>query len=184
MERIIENSRSEFDEIIKNCESEFAGIRTNRANPSMVEDLPVDYFGAKSPLKQVASISLADPKTLVISPWNKDNLVDIEKAINDSGLNITVNNDGNVIRLILPSLTEERRKELAKILGRKTEEARIRVRKEREIIWDEIQEKEKNGELSEDDKFRMKDQLQILVDEYNQKIQSMSEKKEKEIMEI
>ena len=184
MERIIENSRSEFDEIIKNCESEFAGIRTNRANPSMVEDLPVDYFGAKSPLKQVASISLADPKTLVISPWNKDNLVDIEKAINDSDLNITVNNDGNVIRLILPSLTEERRKELAKILGRKTEEARIRVRKEREIIWDEIQEKEKNGELSEDDKFRMKDQLQILVDEYNQKIQSMSEKKEKEIMEI
>jgi len=184
MERIIENSRSEFDEIIKNCESEFAGIRTNRANPSMVEDLPVDYFGAKSPLKQVASISLADPKTLVISPWNKDNLVDIEKAINDSDLNITVNNDGNVIRLILPSLTEERRKELAKVLGKKTEEARIRVRKEREIIWDEIQEKEKNGELSEDDKFRMKDQLQILVDEYNQKIQSMSEKKEKEIMEI
>jgi ribosome recycling factor len=184
MERIIEDSRSAFDEIIKNCGSDFAGIRTNRANPAMVEDLPVDYFGTKSPLKQVASISLADPKTLVISPWNKDNLVDIEKAINDSDLNITVNNDGNVIRLILPSLTEERRKELVKILGRKTEEARIRVRKERETIWDEIQEKEKNGELSEDDKFRMKDQLQILVDEYNQKIQFMSEKKEKEIMEI
>jgi ribosome recycling factor len=150
----------------------------------MVEDLPVDYFGTKSPLKQVASISLADPKTLVISPWNRDNLVDIEKAINDSDLNITVNNDGNVIRLVLPSLTEERRKELVKLLGKKTEEARIRVRKERETIWDEIQEREKNGELSEDDKFRMKDQLQILVDEYNQKIQSMSEKKEKEIMEI
>jgi ribosome recycling factor len=184
MEKTIEDSRSVFDDIIKNCESEFAGIRTNRANPAMVEDLPVDYFGTKSPLKQVASISLADPKTLVISPWNRDNLVDIEKAINDSDLNITVNNDGNVIRLVLPSLTEERRKELVKLLGKKTEEARIRVRKERETIWDEIQEKEKNGELSEDDKFRMKDQLQILVDEYNQKIQSMSEKKEKEIMEI
>jgi len=184
MEKIIEESKEEFDKVIENYTTELSGIRTNRANPAMVEDLMIDYFGAKSPLKQIASISLGDSRTLIISPWNKDNLVDIEKAVNESDLNITANNDGTVIRVMLPSLTEDRRKELVKVLGKKTEEARIRVRKKRENLWGQAQEKEKNGEISEDNKFHFKDDLQKVVDEYNKKIQIMDEKKEKEILEV
>ena len=184
MEKVIENSRGGFDKTIENYRTEVSGVRTNRAHPSMVEDLPVEYFGVKSPLKQVASVSLSDPRTLMISPWNKDNLIDIEKAIKDSDLDVSPNNNGQVITISLPSLTEERRKELVKVLGKKTESARIGVRKIREDLWSDIQEKEKNGEISEDDKFRMKDQLQKVVDEYNEKIEEISQKKEKDIMEI
>ncbi|HLN18954.1 MAG TPA: ribosome-recycling factor, partial [Patescibacteria group bacterium] len=125
-----------------------------------------------------------DPRTIMISPWDKDNLVNIEKAVRESQLNLNPINDGQVIRINIPTLTEERRKELVKVLNQKTEEARVSVRKNREEVWDEIQELEKNGKIGEDDKFNGKEKLQKIVDEYNEKIEEIREKKEQEIMTI
>jgi ribosome recycling factor len=180
----INKIKEQLESVLENFQTELNNLRTNRANPSMVEDLEVDYFGARSPLKQVASISVADGQTIIIAPWNKDSLVDIEKAINESELNLTANNDGSMIRIVMPSLTEDRRRELVKLLGGKTEEARIRARQIREEIWDDIQRKEKENEITEDDKFKAKEDLQKLIDEYNKKIDELSDKKEKDIMEV
>lgn len=171
-------------EALEEFRGELKNIRTGRANPSLVEDIEIDYFGTKTPLKQAASISAADARSLVIAPWNQDNLVDIEIAIKESDLNISPTNDGNVIRLNFPPLTEERRTEFVKIMKKKTEEARIKVRKVREDVWDEIQSKEKSGDISEDDKFRKKDELQKIVDEVNEQIEELSKKKEEEIMTV
>jgi ribosome recycling factor len=180
----INQIKSQAESVMENFQTELNNLRTNRANPSMVEDLEIDYFGSKSPLKQVASVSVADSQTIVIAPWNKDSLVDIEKAINESELNLTANNDGSMIRIVMPSLTEERRQELVKLLGKKTEEARIRIRQIREDVWDDVQKKEKESEITEDDKFKAKEELQELINEYNKKIDELSEKKEKDVMEI
>lgn len=181
---IINAQKGEFEKIIEWFEAELKNIRTGRATPALVEDLRVDYYGVKTPIKQMAAITAADARSLVISPWSKDGLVDIEKAIRESDLGINPNNDGNVIRLNLPPLTEERRKDLVKVLNKKTEEARIRIRQIREDVWGEIQEKEEAGDMSEDDKFRGKDALQAVVDDFNKKLLALNEKKEKEIMEI
>jgi len=180
----VEKIRTNLDESLERYQQELKNIRTGRASASLVEDLKVDYFGVKTPMKQMASISVTDARTIVITPWNRDNLVDIEKAIKESGLNLNPNNDGNVIRLNLPALTEERRKDLVKLMNKKTEEARIRVRQEREDVWSEVQESTREGEMSEDDKFKAKEKLQEIVDEYNNKIEELEAKKEREIMEI
>lgn len=176
--------KKEFEKIKKKYKEELSNLQTNRASIAMVEDLPVEYFGSKSPLKQVASISLADARTIVISPWNKDNLIDIEKAINGSDINLSPNNDGEVIRLNFPALTEERRKEITKILGKKTEEARIKVRKIREQAIDEVDKEEERGGISKDDKFKIKEEIQKEVDSVNNDIQEIHERKEKSIMEV
>jgi ribosome recycling factor len=150
----------------------------------MVESLSVEYYGAKTPLKQVASINVPEPRLIVVQPWDKDSLVNIEKAINEAQLGFNPVNDGQVIRLVIPPLNEERRIELVRTLGKNAEEAKVAVRKAREEAWDEIQEMVKEGKLAEDDKFRGKDMLQKSVDEYNGKIEEIREKKEKEMMEI
>lgn len=181
---IINKKREDFENSAQWFDQELKNIRTGRATPALVEDLKVSYYGTPTPLKQVASISVSDARTIVISPWSKDTLVEIEKSINESEMNLSPNNDGNVIRINLPALTEERRKELVKILNKKTEEGRIRIRKVREEVWDEIQQKVKNGEISEDDKFRAKDKLQEIVDQFNGKIEQASKKKEEEIMQV
>ena len=184
LEQIIEQARPKMEKALEHFRTEIGTLRTGRANPAMVEDLQVEYYGAKSPLKQVASITVPEPRLIVIQPWNKDNLVDIERAINEANLGFNPTNDGQAVRLTIPPLNEERRKDLVKILGKYSEEARVAVRQAREEAWDNIQESVKNGKLAEDDKFRGKDKLQELVDEYNGKIEEIGEKKEKEIMEI
>lgn len=176
--------KPKLEEAIEDLKNEMKNIRTGRANPSVVEDLEIDYFGTKTPLKQAASISSSDARSLVITPWNKDHLVDIENAIKDSDLNINPTNDGSAIRLNFPPLTEDRRVELVKVMKKKTEEARIEVRKVREEAWDEVQKNEKGGEISEDDKFRKKDELQKVVDGCNEQIEELSKKKEDEIMSV
>ena len=184
LEQIVSKARPQMEKAIERLKEEIGKLRTGRANPAMVENLAVDYFGTKSPLKQVASITIPEPKLIVVAPWNKDNLVDIEKAINEAGLGLNPVNDGQVIRIAIPPLNEERRADLVKVLGKYAEVARVSVRQAREEAWDEIQEQVKSGKLGEDDKFRGKDSLQKLVDEYNGKIEGIREKKEKEIMEI
>ncbi len=184
LEQIIQNTRPKMEKGIERFREEINKLRTGRANPAMVENISVDYYGVKSPLKQVASINVPEPRLIVIQPWDKDNLVNIEKAINEAQLGFNPVNDGQVIRLVIPPLSEERRAELAKTLGKYAEEAKVVVRQAREEIWDEIQDLVKNGKLGEDDKFRGKDMLQESVDEYNRKIEEIREKKEKEMMEI
>jgi ribosome recycling factor len=180
----IDKSRANFDKALEFFKEELGKLRTGRASAVLVESLTVDYYGSLSPLKQVASITVSDPRTIVIAPWDKDSLVSIEKAIRESQLNLNPVNDGQVVRISIPPLTEERRKELVKVLNQKAEEARVTVRKCRESVWDEIQKMADDGKIGEDEKFQGKDKLQKVVDEYNKSIEEMREKKEGEIMTI
>lgn len=181
---IINKRRAEFEKAIEYFKEELGKLRTGRANATLVDGILVDYYGAKSPLKQIASITVSDPRTIAIAPWSRDSLVNIEKAIQESQLNLNPINDGQVIRINIPPLNEERRKELAKILNQKAENARVVVRKSREEAWEEIQEAEKSGRISEDDKFSGKEKLQKVIDEYNGKIEEIRKKKEEEIMTV
>lgn len=173
-----------MEKAIDRFKEEIGKLRAGRANSAMVENLIVDYYGSKSPLKQIASINVPEPRLIVIQPWSKDNLVDIEKAINESQLGFNPTSDGQVIRVAIPALNEERRAELVKVLGKYAEAARVAVRQAREDIWDEIQELVRQGKMGEDGKFSGKEKLQKIVDEYNGKIEEVRERKEKEVMEI
>jgi ribosome recycling factor len=184
LEQIVSKTKPGMEKAVEHFKEELGKLRTGRANAAMVENLTVDYYGSKSPLKQIANINVPEPRLIVIAPWNKDNLVDIEKAINDAQLGFNPTNDGQVIRIAVPALNEERRLELAKVLGKYAEVARVAVRQAREEAWDEIQEMVKEGQLGEDSKFSGKEKLQKIVDEYNSKIEGIREKKEKEVMEI
>lgn len=184
LEQIIQKTKPNAEKAIERFREEIGKLRTGRANPAIVENLLVDYYGAKSPLKQVASITVPEPRLIVITPWSKDNLVDIEKAIKEAQLGLNPANDGQVVRIAIPPLNEERRTELVKVLGKYSEEARVLIRIAREEAWDEIQDSVKEGKLGEDSKFKGKEQLQRLVDDYNGKVEEIREKKEKEIMEI
>ena len=181
---IIKKRESDLEKAIEHLKIETAKIRTGRANPSMVEDLLVDYYGTKTPMKQVASINTPEPRMIVIQPWDKGALTAIETAIRESDLNLNPNNDGVLVRVNIPMLTEDRRKDMVKILNQKTEDGRIVVRSIREEIWKEIQDFQRDGKISEDDKFKGKDKLQEIVDEYNKKIEDIRTKKEAEIMTV
>ena len=181
---IIEERKGDLEKSVENFKTEIGKIRTGRANSALVENIMVDYYGNKTPLKQVAGISAPEPRLIVIQPWDVDSLANIEAAIKSADLNLNPNNDGKVIRINIPPLTEERRIDLVKILNQRTEEARISIRSIREDVWQKIQESEKDGQMSEDDKYRGKERLQELVDEYNKKIEEIREKKEKDIMTV
>lgn len=181
---IVDNKKAEMDGAIEHLNQEMGKIRTGRANSALVENLMVDYYGSKTPLKQVASINIPEARLIVIQPWDKDSLVNIEAALRESDLGFNPNNDGQVIRINIPQLTEERRKELVKALNQRSEDAKIAIRNIREEAWKEIQEAEREGKISEDDKFSGKDYLQKIVDEYNKKIEEIRNKKEEEILTI
>lgn len=180
---IIEKIKPEMEKTISFLEKEFAKIRTGRASISLVEDIIVDCFGQKFPLKQLAAISSPEPKQIVIQPWDKSYIESIEKAISKSSLGTSPVVDKDILRINLPPLSDDYRKTLVRILSEKQEEARKTIRHWRGEAWEEVQEKTKTGEIREDDKFRAKDELQKLVDEYNKKIEEMGERKKKEILE-
>lgn len=181
---LIDSKRDAFEKAVDHFAGEAAKIRTGRANPALVEGLMVDYYGTRTPLKQMASITVPEARQIAISPWDKGSLTLIEAAIRESDLGLNPGNDGQLIRIMLPALTEERRKDLVKALNTRAEEGRIAVRTVREEVWKEIQEMEKEGLIGEDDKFFGKDELQKVVDEYNGKIETLREKKEEEILTV
>jgi ribosome recycling factor len=181
---IINLHKEDLDKSIEHFKSEATKIRTGRAHPSLVEDLLVDYYGAKTPLKQIASINTPEPRTIAIQPWDRGALGAIEGAIRNSDLNVNPTNDGVLVRVNIPMLTEERRREMVKALNQKGEEARIAIRSIREDILKEIKDAEKVGDISEDDEFSAKEKVQVLVDEYNKKIEELRAKKEVEIMTV
>lgn len=176
--------KPKLEKIIERLKSEIASLRTGRATPALVEDLEVDYYGSKTPLKAIASISSPEARQILIQPWDKGVMQAIEKAIQGSNLGLNPITDREAIRLSIPPLTEERRKELAKILGRHLEDARIHVRREREEVLKNIEHKEKAKEISENEKFRQKNEAQKIVDEANKKIEEIGSAKGKEIMAV
>lgn len=176
--------KARLEKVVGRLKNEIASLRTGRATPALVEDLEVDYYGSKTPLKAIASISNPEGRQLFIQPWDKNVIQAIEKAIQSSNLGLNPITDREAIRLSIPPLTEERRKELIKILGRYLENVRIQVRREREEVLREIDRKEKAKEISENEKFRQKNEVQKIVDEVNKKIEEIGVAKEKEIMTV
>ena len=181
--QLLDNLKPELEKAVGHLKNELMKIKTSRATPAMVEDVEIDCYNQKLPLKQVASISVPQPRIIVIQPWDETILGDIEKSIrNNSGFSPIV--DGKIVRINIPSLNEEQRKEYCKIAADKSEEARISVRLHRESVWKQIQEMEKKGEMREDDKFRAKDDLQKLIDDFNKKIDDLKKSKESEVMTV
>jgi len=180
---IINKIRPELDKVIGFLDRELAKIRTGRASISLVEDIIADCFDKTLPLKQLGAITLSGPRQILIQPWDKSYLESIEKAIRQAGGGLNPIVDKDAIRINLSPLSEEFRKDLLRVLSEKQEEVRKTIRRWREEAWGEIQRKFKEGEIREDDKFRAKDELQDLIDEYNQKIEELGERKKKEIME-
>lgn len=162
---------------------EYSSIRTNQANPGVLDAVSVEVYGSYMPINQVSSILGAGPKSLLITPWDSSVAPNIDKAIRESNLGLSVSLDAQGVRVSFPELTSERRGLLIKVVKEKLEEARIRVRTEREKSLETLDYKEKEGSLSKDDKFRFKNELQKLVDTTNQKLEELALKKEKEILE-
>ena len=165
-------------------QSELSKLRTGRATLALVDGITVDYYGAQTPLNQVAALSVPDPSTIVIAPWEPKVLAEVEKAILRSNLGLTPNNDGKVVRLNIPALTEERRKELVKVAHEVAESSRNEIRQIRRDGNDQIKDLEKNKEISEDQMHDGQDQVQKLTDSYIDKINSTLKKKEEEILEV
>lgn len=179
----INKIKPELEKVLEFLRGELAKIRGGKASISLVEDVMVDCFGQKMPLKSLASVTLQGSRQIIIQPWDKSYLESIEKAIHRSNSGLSPITDKDSVRINFPSLTEEFREDLLKIISDKKEEARKTIRKWRDEAWKEIQDKFKEGEIGEDDKFRAKDDLQKLVDEYNDKIEEITEKKNREIKE-
>ena len=168
----------------KLLQDEFATVRAGRANPAILDRVTVDYYGTPTPVGQVGTISSPDPRTLVIQPWDGSLLKAIEKAIQTSDLGINPQNDGRVIRLVFPQLTEERRKDLTKQVRKYAEDAKVAVRNIRRDAVDYVKKAQKKGELTEDDQKKAEKDIQDLTDKHVKKIDEMCAKKEKELMEI
>ncbi len=164
---IVSKKESHFEDAIKHLKDELSQIRTGQANSALVENIKVDYYGTLTPLNQLANISIPDSKSIVIQPWDNNVIKEIEKAIQQSDLGLNPVNEGEGLRLPIPPLTEERRKDLAKTVNEKIEQCKISIRNSREDIWKEIKEKKNNGEMSEDDMFSQQKELQKIVEEKN-----------------
>ncbi len=180
---IIKDAKSRMDKTIEALKAEFITLRTSRATPLLVENIKVEYYGSQIPLKQVASITVPEARMILIQPWDPAVLPAIEKALLKSELGITPNNDGKVIRLVLPPLTEERRQELVKLLRRLAEESKIALRNVRRDANEEIKKLEKDSEISEDERYKTQDKIQKITDEHTEKIEHILQLKEKEILE-
>lgn len=184
MDAILKDAEDRMKKSVAALEEELAGVRTGRASAAMFEKLRVEYYGTPTPLNQVASVSVPESRLVVIQPWDKAALPEIEKAIQTSEMSLNPNNDGKVIRVSIPPLTEERRKEIVKLAKNTAEQGRVAVRNIRRDANDELKKSEKAGEISEDDLKRGEDQIQKLTDQYIEEINSVLSTKETEILEI
>jgi ribosome recycling factor len=184
MQDIMKNGTDKMNKAIENLEREFGKLRTGRASSTLFEELKVDYYGTPTPMNQLASISIPDSRTVSIQPWDKGAFPLIEKAIQQSDLGLTPVNDGKIIRISVPPLTEERRKELVKVAKKYSEDTKVAVRNIRRDMIDQAKKLEKAKEISEDDLRKAQDDIQKLTDGYVKKCDDVLAKKDKEIMEI
>ena len=163
---------------------ELSAIRTGRASPGLIENILVDYYGTSTPLNQLASITVPEARLMVVQPWDRKSLPAVEKAILKKDLGLNPSNDGTVLRLAIPQLTEERRKELVRLVRKKVEEGRVEVRNIRRSILEKLRALEKDKEISQDESKRAQDQLQKMTDLHIAQMDSIAEEKEKEVLEV
>lgn len=175
---------SKMNKTIDALKYEYTTIRTGRANAQMLDKIRVDYYGTPTPINQMAAISVPEARTLMISPWDKTSMAEIEKAIRNSDLGLNPSNDGQVIRISVPALTEERRKELAKKAHKVAEEFKVRIRNERRDANEDLKKMEKNGEITEDELKKAQDEVQKITDKFIKEIDAVASAKEKDIMEV
>jgi ribosome recycling factor len=180
----LKDAETRMQGAIDALEEDLGTIRTGRATPALIEKMPVEYYGAATPLQQLATISVPEARTLMIRPFDPTTIKQIERAILASDLGLTPNNDGKVIRLNLPPLTEERRRDLAKVVHNRTEEARVAVRNVRRDLIKDLRDFEKEKMISEDDMKRGEDELQKLTDKMIAEIEQVGDRKQKEVMEV
>lgn len=184
LQPILNKLRPKMDEVISKLKEELQTIRTGKASSSLIENISVSYYGTQTPLKQMAQINTPEATLIVVQPWDANSLGDIESAVRNANLGFAVTNDGRVVRISLPPLTEERRLEFVKLAHQKEESARIVLRNLREEAWKEIQVEEKAGSLTEDDKYQGEKDLNRMIEEANKKAQDLVEAKEKELKTI
>lgn len=182
-EKIKENARTKMDKSVSLLAQELAKLRTGRASPALLDGVKVDYYGSTLPLNQVATVSIPEPRLIIIQPWDKTNLREIEKAIHKSAIGLTPDNDGNVIRLSIPPLTTERREELVKLTQKLGEDIKVAIRNVRREANTEIKKEEKNKNISEDTSFQTQEEVQKITNEFTKKVDEILRKKEKEIRE-
>ena len=184
VQEVLSQTGARMNKSVDALKSDLSAIRTGRASPALIENLMVDYYGVPTPLNQMASISIPEARLLMIQPWDKQVLKEIEKGILKSDLGLVPNNDGNVIRISIPTLTEERRRELVRLVGRKVEEGHVAVRNIRRDGVDQVRQMERAGELSKDDSRRAQSQIQELTDSYVGQMDAIGQEKEAEVMEV
>ncbi len=173
-----------MDEVIQKFKEDLKTIRTGKASASLVENIQIAYYGTQTPLKNMAQISTPDAFLIVVQPWDANAIGDVENSLRNSDLGFGISSDGRVIRLTLPPLTQERRVEFIKLIHQKAESARVVLRNLREEAWREIQKEEKEGTLTEDDKYQGEKELNKLIDSFNDKIKLAIEEKERELKTV
>lgn len=184
MNTVIKNADEKMTKSVNHLETEFSEIRAGRANPSVLDKVRVDYYGAPTPVNQVAAVSVTEARTLTIQPWDATLLKVIEKAIQTSDIGINPQNDGKVIRMIFPPLTEERRKEIVKEVAKMGEDAKVAVRSVRRDAMDKLKAMKKSGDITEDDQKHGEKKIQDATNNHIKSIDKLTEKKQKQIMEI
>ena len=184
MNELIKNTEEKMQKTIGALERDYKAVRAGRANAAVLDRITVDYYGAPTPIQQMAAVSVPEPRTLMIQPWDASTLKDIEKAILTSDIGINPQNDGRVIRLMFPPLTEERRKEIVKDIRKTAEESKVAIRNQRRDALEKLKGLKKSNAITEDDEANGEKKIQNLTDKYCKEIDGMSADKEKEIMEI
>lgn len=184
MTTVVDQAKTQMDKTIEATKENFAGIRTGRANPSFLNDIMVDYYGAPTPIKALASIGVPEPRTLAVTPFDASQAAAVEKAIRDSDLGVNPNRDGNVIRVTMPELTEDRRRDYVKIAKTKAEEGKVAVRNIRRKVKEDLEVKVKDGDLGEDEGNRLQKELETITKQKSDMIDQLLEAKEKEILEV
>lgn len=180
----IDQTKQKMQKSLEHFTEELKTIHTGRATPSLVEKIEVSYYETSTPIIQLAAITVPDPKTIVIQPWDKNVIADIEKALRTSDLGFGLSNDGNLIRINLPQLTEEVRQKLVKVVHDNAEGAKISMRNIRHEIWNTIQDLEKEKKISEDEKYSAKEQLDKMIEDFEKQVEEIMKNKEREITEI
>lgn len=184
MEAVFAKTKEKMEKCLDSLERDYKAVRAGRANPAVLDRITVDYYGCPTPLNQMAAISVPEPRMLMIQPWDASTLKEIEKAINTSEIGINPSNDGKVIRLAFPQLTEERRKELVKEISHRAEEAKVAIRNVRRDAIDSLKKLKKDNQITEDDLKDGEDELQKITDSYVKETDSMEKAKEHEILSI
>jgi ribosome recycling factor len=184
LEDVVKSAQQRMEKAIQALKRDLATVRAGRATPAMLDKVMVEYYGTQMPVNQVSTVSVPEPRQLLITPWDKSMLAEIEKAIQKSDLGLNPMNDGSTIRLVIPPLTDERRQELAKVVRKMAEEARVAIRNVRRDANDDLKRMEKAGDVSEDEVRRGMDRIQALTDRFVAEVDKMVEVKEREITEI